>query len=237
MMNQDNAIALYKWILQEFTLEGRATFVNYLGPHLTALVNPGDHVLDLCCGTGSFSFFLEEQGAKVTGIDFAPYMIQLAHERALKQGSAINFIQADILTHDLGVEQYDVIVFLGNTISDFPMNSFIQLGQKSYKALKQDGRFAIHYIDGLHQFVQEKYPREDIQQEEPEKITRRFKEYLPEAVAYTEVYTNEATGEAYEYTSYVYAPPYVRLAIGELFELERTVGLSVRSFLDIFLKK
>jgi SAM-dependent methyltransferase len=237
MTNEDKTITLYKWILQEFTVEGRLDFVNYLGPHLAKLVHPGDHVLDLCCGTGPFAFFLEEYGAKVTAIDFAPYMIQIAKERALKQGSTISFIQADILTHDLGVEQFDVVAFLGNTVSDFSMNQFVQIGQKIAKALKQNGRFALHYIDGLYQFVQEEYPREDRLQAEPEKITRRFKEYLPEEAAYIEVYTNEVTGEAYEYTSYMYAPPYVRLAMDEMFALEQTIGLSAKSFLDIFLKK
>jgi 2-polyprenyl-3-methyl-5-hydroxy-6-metoxy-1,4-benzoquinol methylase len=236
-MNQNNEIALYKWILQEFTIEGRIDFVDYLGPHLTKLIHPGDHVLDVCCGTGPFAFFLEEHGAKVTAIDFAPYMIQLAKKRALKQGSTVSFIQADVLTHDLGAEQFDVVVFLGNTVSDFSMIRFVQIGQKIAKALKQNGRFALHYIDGLYQFVQEKYPREDVQQEEPEKITRRFKEYLPEEAAYIELYTNEATGEAYEYTSYIYAPPYVRLAMDEIFALEQSIALSTRSFLDIYLKK
>ena len=236
-MNQDNAIALYKWILQEFTVEGRADFVDYLGPHLAKLIHPGDHVLDLCCGTGPFAFFLEEHGAKVTAIDFAPYMIEQAQEKALKQDSTINFIQADVLTHDLGAEQFDVVVFLGNTVSDFPMSQFVQIGQRISKTLKQNGRFAVHYIDGLYQFVQEQYPRVGVQQEEPEKITRRFKEYLPEGAAYIEVYTNEATGEVYEYTSYIYAPPYVRLAMDEMFALEKTVSLNARSFLDIFLKK
>lgn len=235
-MNQDNTITLYKWILQEFTIEKRAAFVDHLGPHLAALVRPGDSVLDLCCGTGIFSFFLEEQGAKVTAIDFAPYMIQLAQERARKQHSDVKFIQADVLTHDLEAEQFDVVVFLGNTVSDFSLPSFIQLAQKSYKTLKQNGKFAIHYIDGLYQFVEEKYPKADVQQEEPEKISRRFKEYLSEEAAYIETYTNEATGEVYEYTSYVYAPPYVRLALGEMFALEQTISLSARSFLDIFSK-
>lgn len=237
MTEQDDAITLYKWILREFTIEGRSDFVDYLGPHLAKLIHPGDHVLDLCCGTGPFAFFLEERGAKVTAIDFAPYMIQLAKERALKQGSTVSFIQADVLTHDLGAEQFDVVVFLGNTVSDFSMNRFVQIGQKIAKAVKQNGRFALHYIDGLYQFVEEKYPREDVQQVEPEKITRRFKEYSPEEAAYTEVYTNEATGEAYEYTSYIYAPVYVRLAMDELFALEQTIALSPRSFLDIYVKK
>lgn len=235
-MSQNNSITLYEWILQEFTVEGRADAVKYLGAHLSALVDQGDRVLDLCCGTGPFSFFLEEQGAKVTAVDFAPYMIQVAQEAARRRRSAVDFIQADVRTHDLGTEQFDVVVFLGNTVSDFPLDSFIRLGQQVSKALKPGGRFAIHYIDGLYQFVQEQYPREGVQQEEPVRITRSFKEYLPETASYVEVYVNEATGDVYEYTSYIYSPPLVRLALGKRFELEQAIRVSPRSFLDIFMK-
>lgn len=235
-MSQNDAITLYKWILQEFTIEGRADFVDYLKPHLAALVHPESRVLDLCCGAGPFSFFLEEQGARVTAIDFAPYMIQLARQVAVQRRSTVSFIQGDVLTHDLGSEQFDLAVFLGNTVSDFPLDSFIRLGQKVSRALKHDGRFAIHYVDGLYQFIQGNYPREDVQQEAPQRITRRFKAYAPETAAYVEVYTNEATGEEYEYTSYVYAPLHVRLAMAGPFELEQAIRLSERSFLDTFAK-
>jgi len=235
-MNQDNAITLYKWILQEFTAESRADFVTCLGPHLAALVHPQDRVLDLCCGAGPFSFFFEQHGAQVTAIDFAPYMIQLAQEAARNRQSAVKFIQADVLTHDLGIEQFNLVAFLGNTVSDFPLSSFIELGHRTHKALKRDGRFAIHYVDGLYQFIQEGYPKEQVQQEEPERITRRFKAYLPEKAGYTEIYENEATGETYEYTSYVYTPPHVRLAMAGLFKLEQVIRLSEKSFLDVFLK-
>lgn len=236
-MSQNNTITLYQWLLQEFTVERRADCVRDLGPHLAALVHSGDRVLDLCCGAGPFSFFFEHQGATVTAIDFAPYMIQLAQAAAQERHSAVDFIQADVLSHDFEREQFNLVVFLGNTLSDFPLKRFIRLGQKVREALRPGGRFAVHYVDGLYQFAHETYPRERVQQEEPERIARRFKGYLPEAAALIEVYTKEATGEECEYTSYVYAPPYVRLAMGQLFELERALRLSRRSFLDIFLKK
>jgi len=66
------------------------------------------------------------------------------------------------------------------------------------------------------------------------RITRRFKQYIPHTAAYVEVYANESTGETYEYTSHVYASPYVHLALAGAFELELAVPLSERSFLDIF---
>jgi hypothetical protein len=46
----DNNI-VYEWILQTtFTVSARAQSFQCLYPHLSALVQPGDNVLDLCCG-------------------------------------------------------------------------------------------------------------------------------------------------------------------------------------------
>jgi SAM-dependent methyltransferase len=180
---------------------------------------------------------LEEQGVTVTAIDFAPYMIDLARQEASRRQSKVDFIQADVLGYDLGVGQFDLAVFLGNTVSDFPLERFIQLGHKVSQALRPSGRFAVHYVDGLYPFVAETYLKESVQQEQPERITRHFKTYVPESAAYIEVYRNEATGESYDYTSYIYTLPTVRLAMVGMFELEQSIWLSERSYLDVFVKK
>lgn len=236
-MEPENGIVLYKWILQEFTLERRTAFVKSLAPHMATLVHPGDRVLDLCCGAGPFSFLLEEHGAQVTAIDFAPYMIQLARDEARKRSSAVTFVNADVLTHDWDTEELDVVVLLGNTVSDFPLDRFVDLVQKVGAALRRGGTFAVHYLDGLRPFVQGEYVRVGVQQEEPQRISRRFKEYRSEMAAYVEVYTNAATGEAYEYTSYLYAPPYLRLALRSVFELRRAIAVGTKGSLDVFSKK
>ncbi len=235
-MTKNETITLYMWILREFSVEGRAKSVSKMGPELASLIRPGDEVLDLCCGAGPFSFFLEEQGAKVTAIDFAPYMIQLAQDEAASRGSMVDFTLADALTHDLGLDRFDLVVFLGSAVAEFPAQQFGQLARKVRRALKPRGRFAIHYLDRVLDLQEESYPREGVVQEEPERITWRYKEYLAQEGAYVTTYTNQSTGEEYEYTSHIYTAPLLRLAMGELFEMERSIQLSERSFLDIFLK-
>lgn len=42
---------------------------------------PGREVLDACCGEGFFSRVLAARGARVTGIDFSPRLVQMARER------------------------------------------------------------------------------------------------------------------------------------------------------------
>ena len=236
-MDTKNPIVLYEWILQEFTLDRRAGFVNSLAPYLAALLHPGDRGLDLCCGTGPFSFFFEELAARVTAIDVSPGMIRLAREEAAKKRSAVTFIQADVLTYGWDTEQFDVVVLLGNTVSDFPLDGLVRLGDKVSAALRPGGSFAVHYLDGLYPFVEGEYARQEVQQEEPQQITRRFKEYRPESAAYVEEYTNTVTGDVCEYTSYLYGPPYLRLALGGVFELTRAIALGTKGHLDIFSKK
>lgn len=63
-----------------------------------AEVKSGDHVLDLCCGTGDVSFALAKCGATVTGLDFSKEMLAIAATRAAKLPAAKNnpqFIQGD----------------------------------------------------------------------------------------------------------------------------------------------
>ena len=68
-----NNNTVYEWILQTtFTVSAREKSLQRMEPYLSALIKSGDEVLDLCCGSGFVSFWFEDQGAKVTGIDFAP---------------------------------------------------------------------------------------------------------------------------------------------------------------------
>lgn len=48
---------------------------------LQATAQPKDHVLDLCCGDGQFSFVSAETGAQVTGLDLSAASLELAARR------------------------------------------------------------------------------------------------------------------------------------------------------------
>lgn len=51
--------------------------------------------LDCGCGTGFLSLELAARGHRVTGVDFAPSMLELARGKAAAQGLAVRFEQAD----------------------------------------------------------------------------------------------------------------------------------------------
>jgi SAM-dependent methyltransferase len=90
---------------------------------LLALAAPlaGERVLDIGCGSGTTTFLLAERvgpAGKVIGVDISAPMLGVARDRAKAQGSAVEFIQADIADYafaphsfDLGFSQFGVMFF------------------------------------------------------------------------------------------------------------------------------
>lgn len=228
---------VYEWILQTtFTVAARARSLEQMAPHLSNLVRDGDEVLDLCCGAGFVSLWLAEQGARVTGMDFAPYMIAEAQAEAARRNLPATFTEVDIFRRDFGRARFDLVTCM-DSISDFPIGDFASLGGKIADALKPDGRFVVKYMDGAYKYIQGTIEREGAYQETPERITYRFQEYLPEIGAGVNVIRNETRGQEYERRGYIYTPPIVRLALDNAFALEQHIILGKDQFLDVFSKR
>src|SRR6266508_2476807 len=47
-----------------------------------AVVEPGDRVLDACCGTGDLAIAARKAGGKVTGLDFSEKMLERARRKS-----------------------------------------------------------------------------------------------------------------------------------------------------------
>ncbi len=70
----------------------------------TAVVRPGDAVLDGACGTGDLALAARKAGADtVTGLDFSPRML----ERAKRKDSAIRWVQGDLLALPFADASFD----------------------------------------------------------------------------------------------------------------------------------
>lgn len=233
-----NNNTVYEWILSTtFTVSSRQKSLQNIVSYISPLVHPGHKILDLCCGSGPASFWFEEWGAQVTGIDYAPYMIALAKQEASRRSSTVEFVEADIFKYEPGCERYDLISCFGNSISDFPHSDFTKLVKLVFSALRPSGRFALEYQDGIYRFIQARVEREGVYQKAPERITFRFKEYLPELGACLTTIRNEARGEEYDRRGYIYSVPVVRLIIGSALTLEQHVILDKDHFMDIFIKR
>ena len=57
------------------------------------VVQPGDRVLDACCGTGDLALEAERQGGRVVGLDFSERML----ERARRKSQTVEWLQGDLL--------------------------------------------------------------------------------------------------------------------------------------------
>jgi len=68
----------------------------------------GNRALDLACGAGRNSLFLEEKGFYVDAVDISTLALEYLQERA--KYNRINPIVADLDEFDLGEEKYDFIV-------------------------------------------------------------------------------------------------------------------------------
>src|SRR5688500_14689367 len=80
--------------------EGAAQFVSRLD------LEPGTRVLDVACGNGNTVLPAARRGARVTGIDIAPYLIEQAIDRAATAG-----IEADFEIGDAEALPYEDATF------------------------------------------------------------------------------------------------------------------------------
>ena len=234
-MAQDRPIPPFDWFANQFTSKRREEFIEKIYPHMRTYLKPGDRAVDLCCGAGSITIFLEEQGAQITGVDLAPRLIELARKEAYERGADADFIQASVLTYPLGEGIYDLTVCLGNPITDFPYQDFPQFRDRVFDALKPGGHFILEHIDGLTRVAFMSDPEEVVEEGIDSQIARRFKGYDPATGSYTMEYRHLATNETYECTEYVYIGPLIRLLMEARFELVESVRLD-QSFMDVYIR-
>jgi demethylmenaquinone methyltransferase / 2-methoxy-6-polyprenyl-1,4-benzoquinol methylase len=69
-----------------------------------AVVRPGDHVLDACCGTGDLAVAARKAGGTVTGLDFSPRML----ERARRKLPSATWVEGDLLALPFDDASFDV---------------------------------------------------------------------------------------------------------------------------------
>lgn len=104
-------------------------------------IKTGDHVLDVGCGIGATSVLIAEKtGARVTGIDLSPKMIEKARERADKLGISdqVQYKVGDVLSLDFNDAAFDVVLF-ESVLTILPGDP-IQALSEIYRVLKPGGR-------------------------------------------------------------------------------------------------
>ena len=77
-----------------------------------AKVAPGQHAVDLCCGTGDIAFAIAQRGAETTGLDFSAQMLEVAAERQQRKGiiaGRLKFQQGDAQQLPFPDGSFDVV--------------------------------------------------------------------------------------------------------------------------------
>jgi demethylmenaquinone methyltransferase / 2-methoxy-6-polyprenyl-1,4-benzoquinol methylase len=71
----------------------------------SAVVQPGDRVLDACCGTGDLALAAAEAGGRVTGLDFSSAML----ERARRKSREIEWVEGDLTALPFADASFDAV--------------------------------------------------------------------------------------------------------------------------------
>jgi ubiquinone/menaquinone biosynthesis C-methylase UbiE len=99
-------------------------------PYILELIGDahGKKVLDSGCGTGFYSLWLSEKGAKVLGVDSSQEMIKVAKEKASSKNLDVRFLIGDVTRLKMKDAAFDVVLStlvltevkeLGKAISEF----------------------------------------------------------------------------------------------------------------------
>ena len=73
-------------------------------------VRPGQRVLDVACGTGVVSVTAARLGARVTGLDLTPELLERARENARIAGVEIDWHEGDVEKLPFGDAAFDVVL-------------------------------------------------------------------------------------------------------------------------------
>ncbi len=86
--------------------------------HVIELLDPapGDRVLDVACGTGNAALLAAARGARVTGADITPRLVDVARERAAAAGLDAQWAVADATTLPYADAAFDAAVSIFGVI-------------------------------------------------------------------------------------------------------------------------
>lgn len=90
--------------LESFTTPPAARLVRFAG------VRAGQRVLDVACGTGVVAVTAARLGARVTGLDFTPELLERARENARIAAVQVDWHEGDVEKLPFGDREFDVVL-------------------------------------------------------------------------------------------------------------------------------
>lgn len=109
-------------------------------------LEPGAHVLDLCCGPGRHSLELARRGFRITGVDRTALYLDAARQKATEEGLEIEFVQED-MRRFVRPAAFDAAVNLFTSFGYFedPADD-LQVAQNLHTLLKPGGKLVIEMM-------------------------------------------------------------------------------------------
>jgi SAM-dependent methyltransferase len=126
-----------------------------------AEVKPGQRVLDVGCGTGVVAVTAARQGAKVSGLDLTPNLLERARENARIAGVDVDFIEGDAEALPYPDGSFDVVLSqFGHMFAPRPAIAVREM----LRVLKSGGRIAFstwppeHFTGRMFAFIARNIP-------------------------------------------------------------------------------
>jgi SAM-dependent methyltransferase len=110
----------------------------------TLELRPAARVLDLACGDGLLSICLARKGCEVTALDRVAPVLDAARKEADARGVRVDFIAADMRTHDFGGHVFDGVVFF-DTLGLIGRTSEAALFDRLRGSLSKGARIALDW--------------------------------------------------------------------------------------------
>ena len=113
-------------------------------------------ILDIGCGGGLLSLWLESKGYSIVGIDNNKKMIKIALGEKKKLKFKSEFKNADAGTVKLD-KMFDSFTMFGNTLANISLISFVKIMRNLNKNLRKKGNVLISYNDSLKSVLRDQY--------------------------------------------------------------------------------
>lgn len=135
-------------------------------------------LLDLATGTGSVAFALAKRGYRVTGVDIARPMLEVARAKARRQGVRVRFVEQDITQLTL-TQRFEAAVCLYDSLNYILDPADLRRGlERVHRVLKPEGIF-IFDLNSVHSYEQELFTQEEMDPGTPVRYQWRSR-YNPE---------------------------------------------------------
>lgn len=123
-----------------FGLGSKQTAIHWMVSHFS--IGAGTKILVLGSGSGVYAEAFAQAGAHVTGVDFSPFAIDYARQRARENRLTIDYVQEDYLTYQTK-ETFSLIFFFGRNLSALSFTQRKKLLSKIHEWLAPGGQLFV----------------------------------------------------------------------------------------------